>query len=85
MLLDHFPGEQHHSVTDRHLTEETVSVPTTNVAPERDIAIFDKLLREKPNATSIALKSMILFSHKETSRWLDQKTRMGREKLIQTA
>ena len=85
MLLDHLPGGQYHSVTDGHLIEETVSVPTTNVAPERDFAIFDKLLREKPNATSIALESMILFSHNKTSRWLDQKTSMGREKLIQTA
>ena len=46
MLLDHLPGGQYHSVTDGHLIEETVSVPTTNVAPERDFAIFDKLLRE---------------------------------------
>jgi len=83
MLLNHLPGGQYHSVTDKRLIEETANVPTTNVQPEREFAIFDRLLREKPNATSIALESMILFSHNKTSKWLNQKTFTGREKLIQ--
>jgi len=58
MLLDHVPGGQYHSVTDEHLTNKTDSVPTTNVAPERDFAVFDTLLREKLHATSIALSKL---------------------------
>ena len=85
MLLDHLPGGQYHSVTDQRIIEETTSIPTTNVQPERDFAIFDRLLREKPNATSIALESVILFSQNKTSKWLDQKTATRREKIIQAA
>ena len=48
--------------------EEVASVPTTNLAPERDFAILDRLVREKPNA-SVALESMILYSHNKTSSW----------------
>lgn len=85
MLLDHLPGGQYHCVKSKGCIEEVDSVPTTNVAPERDFAVFDRLLREKPNATSMAIESMILFSHNKTSKWLDQKTYSGREKLIHTA
>ena len=59
MLLDHLLGGQYYSVTDEHLIKETDSVPTTNVSPERDFAVFDRLLREKPNAMSISLESLI--------------------------
>ena len=62
--------------------EEVASVPTTNVAPERDFAILDRLVREKPNASVVALESMILYSHNKTSSWqpLDD-----RKKLIEVA
>ena len=42
---------------------ETNSVPKTNVSPERDFAILDRLMSEKPNATYIALEAVILYSH----------------------
>ena len=38
--------------------EKVASVPTTNVAPERDFAILDRLVREKPNASVVALESL---------------------------
>ena len=50
----------------RTVVEETSSVPTTNVNPERDFAMLDRLMSEKPNA----LESLILFSHNQTSKWL---------------
>ena len=69
LLVDHLPGGVHHSVTDLSVVDETKSVPTTNVNPERDFAVFDRMLSEKPNATCIALESLLLFSHNETSNW----------------
>ena len=67
------------------LVEETQSVPTTNVNPERDFAMIDCLMSEKPNATHIALESLILFSHNQTSTWLQGKSHNEREKLLKAA
>lgn len=81
LLLDHLhlPGGIYHSDTmSSHpdTTEEVLSVPTTNVAPERDFAILDRLLREKPNTT--------LRIHDATSKWLQQQTQEDKGKIIRT-
>lgn len=85
LLIDHLPGGIHHDVTDAEIIGETASVPTTNVSPERDFAVLDRLLREKPNAHLVALEAMILFSHNKTSSWMEQLTYDEREKLLQSA
>ena len=85
LLFDHLPGGQYHSVVDPVIVQETVGVPTTNVFPERDFAILDRMLREKPNASIIALESMILYSHNKSSVWLYQQSSEAQEKLFQTA
>lgn len=85
LLIDHLPGGIHHNVTEKEIIEETASVPTTNVSPERDFAVLDRLLREKPNARLIALEAMILFSHNKTSSWMEQLTDDEREKLMRAA
>ena len=85
LLLDHLPGGIYHSVAGSNIVEETTSVPTTNVNPERDFAVLDRLMSEKPNATHIALESLILFSHNKTSRWLQEKSQDEREKLLKAA
>ena len=59
--------------------------PTTNVNPERDFAMLDRLMSEKPNATHIALESLILFSHNQTSTWMQEKSHDEREKLLKAA
>lgn len=43
-LTDHVPGGKYYSVTDKSVVQETASVPTINVAPERDFAILDRLI-----------------------------------------
>ena len=75
LLIDHLPGEMYHSVT----------VLTTNVSPERDFAMLDRLMPEKPNTTHIALEYLTLFSHNQTSTWLQFKLRNEREKLLKAA
>ena len=85
LLIDHLPGGKHHSVTDESVIEETRSVPTTNIAPERDFAVLDRLVREKPNASVVALESMILYSHNKTSLWLDKQSPVDRKKLFDAA
>ena len=50
-----------------------------------DFTMLDRLMSEKPNATHIALQSLILFSHNQTSTWLQSKPRDEREKLLKSA
>ncbi len=85
LLIDHLPGGVHYNVTDEAIIDETRSVPTTNVSPERDFAVLDRLLREKPNAHYIALEAMILFAHNKTSSWMNKMSLDERSKLIEAA
>ena len=85
LLIDHLPGGVHHDVVDEDTIQETSSVPTTNVSPERDFAVLDRYLREKPNAHLIALEALILFSHNRTATWLDQRSCDETKTLLQAA
>lgn len=85
MLIDHLPGGEFHGVEDSTLIAETLSVPKTNIAPERDFGILDRMLSQKPNATFIALESMILFSQNKTSDWLREKSPEERDRLLQAS
>ena len=78
-------GGDYDSVTDTVLIKETKSVPLTNVAPERDFAVLDRLISQKPNATTIALESIILYSHNKTSDWLKNKPQSEQKRLIEAA
>ena len=60
-------------------------MPKTNVNPEQDFAILDRLMSQKLNCTYIALESLVLFSHNKTSDWLHSKSLEERERLLQTA
>ena len=46
-------------------------MPKTNVTPERDFAVLDRLMTQKPNATYIALELLLLYSHNKTATWLE--------------
>ena len=85
LLMDHLPSGKYNEVTDAVVIEETKSVLTTNVNPERDFAVLDRLLSQKPNATHIALESLLLYSHNQTSDWLQCKSTEEREKLLRAA
>ena len=51
LLSDHLPGGVHDNPCAQ-LQEETKSVPKTNVISERDFGQLDRLLCEKPNAST---------------------------------
>ena len=85
LLVDHLDGGKFYEVTDATVIEETRSVPTTNVNPERDFAVLDRFLSQKPNATHIALESLLLYSHNQTSAWLHSKSAEEREILLKAA
>ena len=52
------------------LREETKNAPTTNAASERVFSSFDRLIRERPHATTLNLESTILFETNQTAAWL---------------
>ena len=85
LLSDYLQGGDYECVTDTVLIKETKSVPLTNVAPERDFTVLDRLISHKPNATTIALESIILYSHNKTSNWLKNKPQSEQNKLIEAA
>ena len=72
LVEDHLPGGRYDDFGDQ-LSEETITVPKTNTVSERDFAQLDRLLREKPNATTLSLEALILFNNNQTSKWLDEK------------
>ena len=65
MVKDHLPGGVYDQPHDEML-RETKSVPKTNVVSERDFAQLDRLLREKPNASTLSLEGIIMFSNNKT-------------------
>ena len=72
MLADHLPQGVHDKPSATKVSE-TKSTPKSNLVSERDFAQLDRLLREKPNATTIALEGMILYANNKTRSWLDTK------------
>ena len=84
LVDDHLPGGKHDEPTPQ-LEVQTASVPKTNVISERDFAKLDRLLREKPNATTLSLEAMVLFSNNRTASWLSSKSADEIQTLLQQA
>ena len=80
MVADHL-GDTYRDITD----DEIASVPKTNVVSERDFAQLDRLLQQKPNASTLALEAMILFANNKTASWLKSKTETEIADLLRTA
>ena len=81
---DHLPEGKYHNPSTQ-LQTETRSVPKTNIVSEREFAQLDRLLYQKPNATTLCLEGMILFANNKTSRWLYSKSPEERHDLLKKA
>ena len=81
MLVDHLPGGKWEGASGS-VRNQTKSVTKTNTVSERDFAKLDRLLREKPNASLLALEAHILFSTNKTSKWLAQQAIHKQESLL---
>ena len=84
LLVDHLPGGVHDKPSEEKRCQ-TQSVPKTNTVSERDFAQLDRFLREKSNATTVALESLILFSNNKTREWLQQKGDEQKAKIFASA
>ena len=72
LVCDHLQG----GVLDEPSTpfkKQTKSVPKTNTLSERDFAKLDRFLREKPNASTLSLEAIVLFTNNKTAKWLTSK------------
>ena len=84
LVDDHLPGAKHDEPTPQ-LQVQTASVPKTSVISQRDFAKLDRLLREKPNASTLSLEAMVLFSNNRTASWLASKSADEIQWLLQQA
>ena len=80
MLADHLPQGVHDKPSATKVSETK-----SNVVSERDFAQLDRLLREKPNATTIALEGMILYANNKTRSWLDTKKAEEKSEILKIA
>ena len=85
VLSDYQPVLLAVSEDSKKVRSETRSVKATNVISERDFAQLDRLLREKPSASTLALEAHILFSNNKTSKWLTAKSPSERSIFLEEA
>ena len=55
----------------KNLKTQAASVPTSNIVSERDFAVFDVLLKTRPNGSTVALEALIIWANNEPSKWLE--------------
>ena len=78
---DQLPGGTYADPTEE-LREETVSVPVHNKMCETVFAQADFLLHSKPNISTIAVESYVMFSFNKTSEWLEEKDKECQEEIL---
>lgn len=82
VLADHQPVLIAAAENKEEVKSQTQTVKPTNTISERDFGKLDRLLREKPNASTLALEAHILFTNNKTSRWLETKSSEERQQLL---
>ena len=66
---DQLPGGKYASPSEKELLQAS-SVPTSNIISERDFALFDVLLKQKPGARTSSLEALIMWSNNKPAEWL---------------
>ena len=78
---DQLPGGAYASPTEE-LREETASVPVHNKLCKTVFVRADFLLHDKPNISTIAMESYVMFSFNKTSEWLNGKDKQQQEEIM---
>ena len=84
MLTDHLEGGKYDK-PDAELEHECKNAPKTNVVPERDFGMLDRLLAQKPNATTLVVEGIVMFTKNDTKGWRDSLTPEKREAVMKMA
>ena len=70
---------------DENFKTQASSVPTSNIVSERDFAVFDVLLKTRPNATTVALEALIMCANNKPSKWLENLSESERAERFEEA
>ena len=73
------------NLADAEMEHECKNAPRTNVAPERDFGMLDRLLAQKPNATTLVAEGVVMFTKNDTKCWRDSLTPQKREEVMKIA
>ena len=84
MLTDRLEGVKYDK-PDAKMEHECKNAPKTNVVPERDFRMLDRLLAQKPNATTLAVEDIVMFMKNDTKGWRDSLTPEKREAVMKMA
>ena len=86
IFADHLEGGRWYEESlNPDIREKAKGLPKHNKFSETIFGHLDRLLREKPNITTVASEAMIMFSHNKTSEWLEAKTAPERAVLLREA
>ena len=80
-FADHLDEGKWNNVSNE-MREKTTGVPKHNKFSESIFGHIDRVLREKPNVSAIALESYVLFIHNSTQDWLESKSEDERKAII---
>ena len=69
-VSDHLPGGKYHQPPER-LRKETRTAPKHNLAPEWLFSHLDRKQREMPNANTLTMEGVILWTMNDTLSYLD--------------
>ena len=67
---DNLPSGKYWEPTE-DMKARYANVPATNVIGERDFALLDLMVRQRPNAQTITLEALTMWTNNGTVKWLD--------------
>ena len=70
MLTDYLEGGKYNK-PDAEMMEECTNAPKMNVVSEHDFGMLDRLLAQKPNATTLVYEGILMFTKNDTKSWRD--------------
>jgi hypothetical protein len=73
MLTDHLEGGMYDQ-PDVEMQDECKNASKTNFVPEQDFGMVDRLLAQKPNATTLVFEGILMFTKNDTKGWRDSRT-----------
>ena len=68
LLADHLEGGKYEAPSEEQKSENK-TVVKSNVMPERDFGMLDRLIMEKPRSTTLVLEGIIMFNKNKTCAW----------------
>jgi len=81
---DFLPGGKY-AETSPELKQKTASVEKHNKHCERVFAYYDQLLRFKPNISTLATESYVMFTLNKTAQWLEGKSEDQTRQIVEEA